>query len=296
MTIPLALSRKQFVYLGEGRDCARAEAPAKSASVEPRGILEDIDQNPTRISSSVHQRLSQHSGVSNTEGAMASRMESMVDDLMRSAASKPAGKRSSMIQDPAAASTASPLAQAPGERGTPPLQSAPFNVQDLVQRMQQPASASQPTPRAQAFNLASLPSIYNTPFAPRPGETPESPRPSSAHRASQSLSNPQNLNSSANFQANLSHLADEVQMRTFPQSSFQPTPSSHDDTPTNITSWVRAADQAQPPSSPWPSSFASARSVKQTPISTKPPSASPFGAVGESRPRSSHTPNSGQPG
>jgi hypothetical protein len=245
----------------------------------------------------VRQVPSQHESVPDAEGSMASRMENMVDDLTRPGAPRAESNRSSIAHDSSTAPLKTPVAQTFAEWGNPPPQPATFNARDLVQRMQHSSNASQPSPRAQTINIAPLPSIWNTPFAPRPGETPESsPRPGSAHRLMQPPSLPQSLSSSAEFHTNLVHLQEEIQTRTSPQSSFQPTMSSHYDTTSNLTSWIRAHDQMQSPSSPWQGSFVSAVPVHQTPVPPKQSHASPYGAIGESRPRSSRTPNSAQPG
>ncbi|OCT50665.1 hypothetical protein CLCR_06642 [Cladophialophora carrionii] len=297
------LFKSRFVYLGDEDKPAQAEkAPVASAAEAFTGrqasVLSANTEYAIMNGGIVRQVPSQHEIVPDAEGSMASRMENMVDDLTRPGVPSRESNRSSIAHDSSAAPMKTPLAQTFADWGNPPSQPATFTARDLVQRMQHSSSsASQPSPRAQANNIAPLPSIWNTPFAPRPGETPESsPRPSSAHRFTHPPSVPQNLNSSAEFHTNLVHLQEEIQTRTSPPSSFQPTMSSHYDTPTNLTSWIRAHDQTQPPSSPWKSPFISAVPVHQTPVPTKHTNASPYGAIGESRPRSSRTPNTGQPG
>jgi hypothetical protein len=264
---------------------------AHARPVEPAGVLRHVEQNSAGNGRSLTTGTNQHEPISEPKVSMASRMESMVDNLTSSGAPKSASKRSSLAQVPAATTMTFPVAPAIDERKTAPSQASLSNAQDLVQIMQQRTSGPQPSPKAQAINIASLPSIYRTPFAPRPGETPDSPRPGTAHRSFQKPVTPQEFDSSAAFQADLAHLADEIQQLSPPQLSFRPTLS---DAPDEVQAC--GGDQGQLPSSPWPSHFSGAFPARQSPWSIKPPPASPYGAIGESRPRSSRTPNSGQPG
>ncbi|KIW70992.1 hypothetical protein, variant 1 [Phialophora macrospora] len=299
LSVPLMFAGGRFVYLGDDDGSAQAEEAAVASAVEafaaPQESVRSDDAEYAITNGGIVRHVpSQHDSVPDAEGSMASRMLNMVDDLTRPGAPRAESNRS---YDSSTAPMKTPVAQTFAEWGNPPSQPATFNARDLVQRMQHSSSASQPSPRAQTINIAPLPSIWNTPFAPRPGETPESsPPPSSALRLKLPPSMPQSLGSSAEFHTNLAHLQEEIQTRTSPQSSFQPTMSTHYDTTPNLTSWIRAHDQMQTPSSPWQSPFVSAVPVHQTPIPTKHSHASPYGAIGESRPRSSRTPNSAQPG
>ncbi|KAJ9603778.1 hypothetical protein H2200_011964 [Cladophialophora chaetospira] len=302
-SIPLTFANFEFVYLGEDEDYAQSLEPAAAFAAGARAgsqskVHGGNEEYAVTNGEIVRQIPSQHDSLPDAEGSMASRMENMVDDLTRSGATRRRSNPSSTAYDVAGTAAKTPVAQAFTERGISPSQPGTFNARDLVQRIQNSSGSSQPSPRPQAINIAPLPSIWNTPFAPRPGETPDSsPRPGSAHRLMHPPSVPGHLTSSAEFQTTLTHLQENIQLRTSPQSSFQPTMSSHYDTPTNMTSWLRSHDQMQSPSSPWASGFVSAvPAQQQTPISTKASNASPFGAIGESRPRSSRTPNSGQPG
>ncbi|EXJ62607.1 hypothetical protein A1O7_03045 [Cladophialophora yegresii CBS 114405] len=294
--VPLTFAGKRFVYLGDEDRSAQAEKAADAFTGRHESVQSANAEYVIMNGGIVRQLPSQQEIVPDAEGSMASRMENMVDDLTRPGIPREEINRSSIVHDSSTAPMKTPLAQTFADRGNPPSQTT-FTARDLVQRMQHSSGGSQPSPRAQAINIAPLPSIWNTPFAPRPGETPESsPRPSSAHHFALQASVSPNLSSSAEFHTNLVNLQEEIQTRTSPQSSLQPTISSHYETPTNLTSWIRAHDPMQPASSPWQSPFTSAVPVHQTPIPTKHTNASPFGAIGESRPRSSRTPNGGQPG
>ena len=298
LPIPLAVSNCDFVYLGsgsEGLSAARhgVAAPPEALTTSPTGVCGNMDKKLKQRGEALHHLPT--GGAPNTEGFLASRMESMVDDLIRPEVTKSVGKRSSLPQDPAAATgITSPTAQAFGDRGSPAL-APPLNAQDLLHRMHQSTSASQPSPNVSAINFAPLPSILRTPFAPRPGETPESPRPTSSHHVLQGPPFSDTPSSSANFQADLTRLEDQIQQQTSPQSSFHPTTSGQQEASLNLNPWVRAPDNFQPPPSPWRSAFPGTGSTQQTPTSTRAPATSQYGAIGESRPRSSRKPNNGQP-
>ncbi|OQV05809.1 Est1 DNA/RNA binding domain-containing protein [Cladophialophora immunda] len=302
LPIPLTFANMRFVYLEEGEDVAHVDGqtatlavPAYAASGED--IRSYIGRTPQH-EIPLPQAPSQQAPAFDTENSMASRMENMVDNLMRSEAPRSTNSSGAVMYDvPASMSNAPLVPRGLTNRSTSQSQPVPFTARDLVQRIQQSPSASQPSMVDQAVNVAILPSILNTPFAPRPGETPESsPRPSTAHRFPDPASASVRLNSSAQFQAHLMHMQDQVQMRTSPLESFEPTMSSHYGTPINLTARIRANDPIQPQLSPWQTSFSSAVPVQHTPISTRPPDSSPFGAIGEPRPKSSRTPTSGQPG
>lgn len=227
---------------------------------------------------------------------MASRMENMVNDLTRPAAARPLSNIQGGAYAPTRTETRTPVSPEFVERRISGSQSTNINARDLVQRMQQSPGALRSSPKGQAINIAPLPSILNTPFAPRPGETPESPRLRNAHRLMQSPSSVPHYTSSAEFTANLMRMQDQVQMRTSPQSSFQPTMSSnYHDAPSSLP-WGRLHDQTAPQSSPWRSPLSSGMSVQPNVTPARPQDPSPYGAIGESRPKSSRTPNSSHPG
>src|ERR1700760_3093363 len=96
LSIPLAFSNMKFVYL----ESSAVSDPAKATPGEPVGVLRDVEQNLTRNGRPVNPVTNQHEIFSNSKGFMASRMESMVNDLTGSGAPKPASKRSSLGQDP----------------------------------------------------------------------------------------------------------------------------------------------------------------------------------------------------
>ncbi|EXJ72314.1 uncharacterized protein A1O5_04818 [Cladophialophora psammophila CBS 110553] len=302
LSIPLTFANMRFVYLEEGDGITRTEVQITTSAVYTSAALEESipDDIGHAIQDEIpgHQAPSHRGATVDAETSMTSRMENMVENLMRPEA-PPSVKStgSAMCGLPSSTLSAPMVPQGFVDRSTSQLQPAPFTARDLVQRIQLSSSASQSSVVDQAVNVAILPSILNTPFAPRPGETPESsPRPRSAHRFPESASAPVRLSSSAQFQANIMHMQDQAQMRTSPLESFEPTLSSHYDTSPNMPSWVRTNDQIQPQFSPWRTSFGSAVPVQHTAISTRPPDSSPFGAIGEPRPKSSRTSTSGQPG
>lgn len=140
-----------------------------------------------------------------------------------------------------------------------------------------------------------LPTVWSTPFTPRPEDmSTTSRRPSTAHRVNAAIA-PSSLNSPALFQADILQMQEQIQNRSSPPQSFQPTMSSPYETPTNLTSWIKHIDRLQPSPSPWQNSSAVA-GVHETVISTRSPEPSPFGAIGEPRARSGRAPTSGQPG
>ncbi|OAP61180.1 hypothetical protein AYL99_03381 [Fonsecaea erecta] len=298
LPIPITFANMRFVY-SEADDVTPAEnqsAPARAvASIASMEGIHSYLGHAAQHEIPAPQAPSQHPAAFDTENSMAYQMENMVDNLMRSEASRPVNSSGTATYDVPAA-TSNPQLVPPGLTNRSISQSHPasFTARDLVQRIQR---SSQPSAADQAVNVAILPSILNTPFAPRPGETPESsPRPSTSHRFPEPSSAPVRLSSSAQFQAHLMHMQDQVQMRTSPLETCEPTMSSHYGTPAHMTTWMRANDPIQPQLSPWRASFGSAVPVQHSPISTRPPESSPFGAIGESRPKSSRTPTSGQPG
>ncbi len=202
------------------------------------------------------------------------------------------------------------------ERGGSISQQSPLlpslTARDLVQQMR-PLSGS-----LVAGRPAALPGIWSSPFTPRPGETPEpSPRPGTAHRwdttAAATTGPPppsqQQLNSSAQFQADLRHMQHQIQMRSSPpESSLQPTMSSSNfETPAHLKSWGggrRPPADGRPRSGEAPWSYHSPAVSSSIPvqqervvISTRSPDlSSPYGAIGEPRPKSSRATTSGRPG
>lgn len=215
-------------------------------------------------------------------------MENMVNRLTQLEA--PDGMGSSALHGPPTPTLNTPMTKPLGEiKGS-------LTARDLVEQFQQSSNASTPVMRDFAINRRVLTPIWDTAFTPRPGETPESsPRPSTAHRFTDSgLSG--HLNSQAQFQANLSQMQHQIQMRTSPPESFQPTLSSnYETTLSHSTHWTYVKEQPLPPSSPWQSSF-SAVPIQETVISTRPPESSPFGAIGQPPPKKNRTPTRSQVG
>ena len=301
MSIPLTFGDMSFAYSEKAEGVAQTHEPVATSTVQNFVLSEERDlrsgTGQARQPSVARQHSEHPDAASNIDTSMNSRMENMVDGLMRPEPLQSVRNSLNMAPGPPTPTFKTPLEQDLANTGISQSQPATFTARDIVQRIQHSSSASQPSPGDQPINVATLPSIFSTPFTPRPGETPgSSPRPQSAHRFAHPVSAPTHPTSSVEFQANLMHMQDQIQMRTSPQSSFQPTMSNHYDNPTNMTSWMHANDQMHPQSSPWRTSFSSAVPVQQTLISTRPLDSSPYGAIGESRPRSSRIPNSGQNG
>lgn len=217
-------------------------------------------------------------------------MENMVNNLMRP---EPV-QRSNQSIDPPDESHYSvlktPTAQSFAERGVGQSQRTGYTARDLVQQMQPSSSSSFPLLGDAGTNRPMLPSIMNSPFAPLPGETPGSPHRSSAAqrlRESREIS-PQ----TRQFQASLLQQQQAVQMRTSPATSPQPTMSSLLETPLNVTSWTRKANQSQLGTSPWSSPVPTG--MLGPIVSHRTPEPASFGAIGEPRPKSSGAPVSGQ--
>lgn len=136
-----------------------------------------------------------------------------------------------------------------------------------------------------------IPPVTHSPFTPTAEESGFSPRTGTVRRPD-SLAYPAQLNSAVQFNAQIKHMQQQIEMRSSPLESFRPTMSSHYDTPTHLTSWIRQHENNKPPLSPWQDSGL----VRGTVLSTRSPEPSPFGAIGEARPKSSRAPTSGQPG
>ena len=187
----------------------------------------------------------------------------------------------------------SPSLRAPTQRADSRPTSSTFTAHDLVRQIQQPS----PTPglgtNGHASHRTSLPSIFQTPFTPLPGEIPDSgSRPGTAHQVlSPSTAPVPPSRGTVEFQQQLVQMQHNIKARTSPVASLEPTQTSYYETPTGLNTFIRH----QPDSSPWERSMTTP-SVQDTEIPKKAPRASPFGAIGEARPKSAKTPTSGQPG
>ena len=173
------------------------------------------------------------------------------------------------------------------------LPSSTFTAQDLVRQIQQPSPSPLHTSNGHASHRTSLPGIFQTPFTPLPGEIPNSgSRPSTAHQAAPPSTAPAPPSrGSIEFQQQLAQMQHNIQARTSPIASIDPTPSSYYETPTGLNTFILH----QPESSPWERSMTTP-SIEDTAIPKRAPRASPFGAIGEARPKNAKTPTSGQPG
>lgn len=185
--------------------------------------------------------------------------------------------------------------------GTPIAPStANYTAMDLVRRMQQRSSSGSPvTPRSPDFAkkqiTPSLPSVYNTPFAPTASEQAQlSPRLENAQKRSPSFTSPQ-IGSSVLFQEQLAQQQRDIQQRSSPQASFQPTQSwmTFGQTPTGMDSLFRAIDNNQE-RMPSPLGSSNGRANGRSPQPRSTPSQAPFGVIGQARPVSRGTPANGQ--
>ena len=168
--------------------------------------------------------------------------------------------------------------------------STTFTAQDLVKQMQQPSPSPQGA-AGLASHRTSLPSIMPSPFTPRPGETVGSTsRPGTSHQPDFPGTAPIPTSREAlEFQQQIAQMRQNIENRTSPVIPFDPTQSSHYETPTGLTTFLRnQLDQ-----SPWESPIIHS-SAPSADMSGRPPQASPFGAIGEPRSKSAVTPTSGQ--
>ena len=175
--------------------------------------------------------------------------------------------------------------------------SSAFTVQDLVRQMQQPSPSHSPVPPANVNghnpNRTSLTSIFPTPFTPLPGEMPGSgSRPGTAHQNLPPSTAPVPPSRGAfEFQQEIAQMQHNIQARSSPLAPVDPTPSSYYETPTGLNTFIRNQSVA----SPWERS-SNRSSIPSSDVDRHGPQASPFGAIGEARPRSAKTPTSGQIG
>lgn len=266
--------------------------PIHAHTASEAGISRDDIEYAKQTKKAVEQVVNFHETASDTgmSGSMASTMENMVNNL--TAAPDQASNAPDVLYSPLTPTLRTP---AGGGSQLRPQPSA-ITARDFVQQIHNSSNSVTPGSRDNATNLPTLPPIWNTPFTPRLGETPESsPRPNTARRlVDSSVANP-HLNSPAQFQADILRMQQQIQMRTSPQALFEPTMSSHYETPTNLTSWIRANDQIQPQPSPWPSLF-NAAPAQESLAATRSSHPSPYGAIGEPLRKANQTPTSGQPG
>lgn len=185
--------------------------------------------------------------------------------------------------------------------GTPAAPSGSnFTAMDLVRRMQQSSTSGntvlQKSPESTKKQIPPpLPSVYNTPFAPTASEQAQlSPRLDTAQKRSPSFTTPK-VNSSALFQDQLAQQQKDIQTRSSPQASFQPTQSwmTFGQTPTGMDTMFRAFENKQERTpSPFGSSSGQVNGRSPQPRSTS--SQAPFGVIGQARPVSRSGPANGQ--
>ena len=221
-------------------------------------------------------------------------MESMVDDLvgpepMAMEPPHPVKPRLSVVDG-------SPSSSRPA--------SARFTASDLVRQMQQPSPALPlASPAITSSHRISLPGVWKTPFTPRPGETNgASSRPSSSHQVAHHATTPTAIGPTLSpdamaFQHQIAQTRQNIQTRSSPIQGFDPTitPASYYQTPTGFDTFVRQNASNQSSSLPWVSS-ANTSSATGTEVPRQAAQASPYGAIGEPRPKSAKTPTSHQPG
>lgn len=177
-----------------------------------------------------------------------------------------------------------------------PAEPSPANMMamDFVRRMQQRSTGSSPVSQkspdsAKKHVQPSLPSVYNTPFAPTASEQAQlSPRLESVQRRSPSFTSP-TVNSSAVFQENIAQQQRDVQSRSSPQASFQPTPSWFVQTPSGMDTFMKTYDsQPDRATSPYASPHGARSPQVKSPVQH-----APFGVIGQARPASRGAPTRG---
>jgi len=275
-TLPLIFAGMRIVYTGQGglhvEDSSMGSSMHANSSV---GSIsrDDIEHAKSSINA-IGRRRNHHEGMS--EASATSTMENMVNDLTEQDGTELVG----VYKGTSTPSLKTPVVQSFAERGLQP-QPTTITAHDIVQSFRH-STGSLAGLQGQIDDQPTIPPVWNTPFTPRPGETGSSPRPSTAKQIS-TAAMPSHVNSAAQFNAQITHMQQQIQLRSSPLESFQPTMSNHYDTPTNLTSWIRHKDQSQSPLSPWQDSG----QVWGTVIPTRSPEPAPFGAIGEARPRSS---------
>ncbi|KAK4944449.1 hypothetical protein LTR10_016123 [Elasticomyces elasticus] len=292
LSIPLIFAGLRFVYSAQGEaHPGNAADSSLQAHSSANGLSrDDIERARTSINAAIH-RSNQYEDTSEAGAAsMTSTMENMVNNLTKQDGSEMSVAPTTVLRE-ATSSLETPLEHLPAERRAsgmlPPTRAAldpPHSSRHSI--------GSLPGLHDRLRDRSSLPSIWNTPFTPRPEDlSASSPRPSTAHRTSAAVP-PSTLNSPAMFQADTLQLQEQIQNRSSPPESFQPTMSSHYETPTHLTSWIRNIDQLQASPSPFQASSVVA-AVNGMVIPTRSPEPSPFGAIGEPRAKS-RAPTSGQ--
>ena len=178
----------------------------------------------------------------------------------------------------------------PGQPDSRPS-SSNLTGQDLVRQMQQPSPSAPQATNGLASHRMSLPSIIPSPFTPRPGENIGSgSRPGTSHQAIPPSTAPVPPSREAlEFQQQIAHMKHNIENRTSPVIPFDPAQSSHFETPSGLHTFLRNQMDTSPYS---PIKYSSAPLAE----TTRKPQGSPFGAIGEARPKNAKTPTSGQPG
>lgn len=219
-----------------------------------------------------------------------STMESMVNDLVQSEASEP------LPED----GLPTPTLRKPGmatfpESDTNQRRSGAFTAQDLVQQFHQPSANDSIIPMGRTpSGHPVLPSVWNTPFAPQIGETSGTYSVSTAsHAIGFGQTTHVQQSSGAVFQNELSKKQRQLQLRSSPLLSMQPSTPSYYHSPNGLQSRMRQDDQASPRGSPWQSSPIPTQDSSAN-LPRRLPQAALFGAIGEARPSQGRTPTSGQ--
>lgn len=296
ISIPLKFAGNCFVFLDEDGMQPIAKGLASPIDTHQNSLSsisrEDIEA-AKKSKSATGQTFNYQEDMSDAglSASVTSTMENMVNDLTQPGPPRRPTMTNELSDESVYPALKTPTAQSFAERGVSQSQLPGFTARDLVQQIQRSSSSSFPSLGDSGTNRPMLPSIMNSPFAPLPGETPgSSPRSSAAQR----LHGPFTISpQTRQFQANLLHQQQVVQLRTSPADSPQPTMSSNFETPLNKTSWARKADQSQSVLSPWQSS-PHPPTISPALAPHRAPEAAPFGAIGEPRPKSSGAPASGQ--
>ncbi|KIW16737.1 hypothetical protein PV08_03926 [Exophiala spinifera] len=282
--VPLVFAGKQLIYTGQG-DLQTLSSMGSSIHINSSAGSIDVD-NLDRVSSSLNafsQRPAHPDGVS--EAVLKSTMENMVIDLTER--EEPA--QFELQSDLSPRSMKTPYAQGFPRRSSQ-LSHGPDVMPEQTHSFRLSTGSLSGLP-GQIGGRPIIPPVTHSPFTPTAEESGFSPRTGIVRRPD-SLAFPAQLNSAVQFNAQIKHMQQQIEIMSSPLESFQPTMSSHYGTPTHLPSWSRIDETDKLPLSPWQD----LGQVQRTGLSTRSPEPSPFGAIGEARPKSSRAPTSGQHG
>ncbi|KAL2408091.1 hypothetical protein ABEF95_002196 [Exophiala dermatitidis] len=277
--VPLVFAGGRFNFIEE--DSLGQEIPSPN---KENGTSYIGDEHAPRACGNGYPLDRQRTGP-DASGSTRSEMEEMVNSIVGTEPHESVGGASSLVTP-----TTPSVEHSLGSTAKILQPPATITAQDLVQQIRRSSGALP--------QVLDLPGVWSSPFTPRPGEAPGlTSRPSTAHRTPRLGTPAPSLNSSERFRAQLELEKEAIQNRTSPVPSFEPSLCTDDEGQAQPAYWLRMSGplHAQPQQSPWASSFPTNLS-HETVISPRKPEPSPFGAIGEPRPRTNRTPTSGQAG